>query len=97
MAGWASKIFRVMGAALRLRWPWYRWQYRERPWTYIRPQKDEEIDNIFHYATKVQLGDSKLAEFWCSNWLPGGPIATFAPRLFSYVRKTGISVAEGRQ
>lgn len=68
------KDLRVMGAALRLRWPWYRWQYRERLWTDIRPQKDGEIDNIFPLCNQSSARGRQARGILVLQLAPGRPI-----------------------
>jgi hypothetical protein len=54
--------------ALRLRWLWFSWTAPDRPWRGTKLPVDDGDVALFAAATKVTIGNGRLASFWNSSW-----------------------------
>ncbi|XP_010240795.1 uncharacterized protein LOC104585565 [Brachypodium distachyon] len=82
------------GRALRLRWLWLEWRAPERPSVGTATPCDEIDRDLFAAATRVSVGDGKMAIFWHSNWIGGLPLRLTFPLLFARSRRKSWSVAD---
>lgn len=80
--------------ALRLRWIWYFWDSRERPWKQLKLPIDDQDKMLFMAATKVTVGNGNKAQFWHSRWLQGEAPATLFPALLKHSKRKNRSVKE---
>lgn len=80
--------------ALRLRWLWYSWDAKDRPWRGMPLPVDKDDMALFNAATRVGLGDGNTASFWNSSWLEGQAPASLYPTLFNHSRRKNRSVKE---
>jgi hypothetical protein len=80
--------------SLRLRWLWFSWDLRPRPWDGLQIPVTEEDRALFNAVTVVQLGDGKQASFWNSRWWHGGTLAARFPLLHKHSRRKNRSVAQ---
>jgi hypothetical protein len=48
---------------------------------------------LFMASTKIAIGDGETASFWHDNWCIRGPLATWAPDLYSIASRKNRSVA----
>jgi hypothetical protein len=82
---------KFFGTAMRCRWPWLKWAAASKPWTLLLA----DVQELFHAATRVRIGNGKRAKLWTDRWLPNGSsIQHTVPILFSFVRDSGITVDE---
>jgi hypothetical protein len=49
---------------------------------------------LFRASTKIIVGDGETASFWHDNWSSRGPLATWAPELYSIASRKNRSVAK---
>jgi hypothetical protein len=82
--------------ALRLRWLWYYWDDRNRPWKNFELPVDNVDISLFNTATLVEIGNGEKASFWTTRWLHGVALATVYPALFKHSRRKNITVKEAR-
>jgi hypothetical protein len=68
--------------ALRLRWLWFRWRQKDRPWNKLDLPCDSKDKELFAASTVVTIGNGKFATFWTSSWIDGRAPKTIAPTLF---------------
>jgi hypothetical protein len=80
--------------ALRLRWLWYLWDDRERPWKGFELPVDKSDIALFNAATLVVIGNGEKASFWTSRWLQGEAPATAYPDLFKHSKRKNRTVKE---
>lgn len=82
------------GRALRLRWLWYAWDSRSRPWEGLDLPVDKDDIALFNAATVVAVGNGQRASFWSSRWLHGHAPATLYPNLFKHSKRKNRSVQD---
>lgn len=92
--GLSIKDLEAFSRALRLRWMWYAWDDRERPWKGLQVQADEKDWRLFNSATLVTVGNGAKASFWLSRWLNGEVPAEQFPELFKHSKRKNRSVRE---
>ena len=92
--GLGIKDLDAFSRALRLRWLWFAWDDRDRPWKDLQLPNDNGDCKLFHAATRVQLGNGRRAAFWKSRWLHGDAPADLFPVLFSHSKRKNRSVAD---
>lgn len=78
--------------ALRLRWMWYAWDTKERPWKDLQLPIDVDDLTLFNTATRVQVGNSHKAMFWNSAWLDGEVPGVLFPTLYKHSKRKNRSV-----
>ena len=61
--GLGIKDHEAFSRSIRLRWMWYAWNDRDRPWKGLQLQADNKDRRIFSAATKVDLGNGCKASF----------------------------------
>jgi hypothetical protein len=81
--------------ALRLRWLWFQWKYRDRAWNGLDLLVDGQDKDLFAASTVVTIGDGKLALFWHSSWVHGTTPKNIAPTLFKKAKKKKFNGAKG--
>jgi hypothetical protein len=80
--------------ALRLRWLWYLWDARPRPWKGMELPVDNSDIALFNAATVVTLGNGEKATFWTSSWLQGQAPATLFPALYEHSKRKKRTIKE---
>jgi hypothetical protein len=80
--------------ALRLRWLWYSWDARAKPWKDLELPVDAEDIALFNAATRVDLGSGDRASFWTSRWLEGEAPASLFPALFKHSKRKNRTVKD---
>lgn len=80
--------------ALRLRWLWFSWEGRDRPWKGMELPVDSGDLALFNAATTVILGNGEKAIFWTSRWLQGEAPTLLYPALFRHSRRKNRTVKE---
>jgi hypothetical protein len=80
--------------ALRLRWLWYYWDDRNRPWKNFELPVDNVDISLFNAATSVEIGNGEKASFWTTRWLHGVALAMVYPALFKHSRRKNRTVKE---
>lgn len=83
---------RRFSRALRLRWKWYDWTDKARPWAGSELSCDEEDLALFSACTTISLGNGLKASFWHDRWLEGQAPRTLAPDIFRLCYHKRISV-----
>jgi hypothetical protein len=69
--GLGVKDLQAYSRALRLRWEWFRWTARDRPWVGSETPCDESDKALFASCTTISIGNGKTASFWADRWLHG--------------------------
>jgi hypothetical protein len=92
--GQAIKDLDHFSQSLRLRWLWFSWDTRPRPWEGLQVPVTDEDRAVFNAATVVQLGDGKMASFWNLRWLNGETLAVRFPLLHKHSRRKNRTVAQ---
>lgn len=90
--GLGIKELEGFSRALRLRWLWFEWDDRERPWKGLEILGNNDDRRLFNRATRVQLGNGRKASFWHSSWLDGAARADLFPALFKHSKRKNRSV-----
>lgn len=85
--GLAVKDLEGFSRSLHLRWMWFEWDERERPWKDLQLPTDSEDRRLFNVATRVDLGNGCKASFWNSRWLNGDVPADLFPELFKHSKR----------
>lgn len=85
---------RRFSRALRLRWKWYDWTDKGRPWAGSELPCDKEDLALFHASTLVTIGNGLTASFWHDRWLDGQAPRHLAPDIFRLCSRKKISVSE---
>jgi hypothetical protein len=91
--GLGIKDLEAFSRSLRLRWQWYAWDDRERPWKGLQLQIDFEDRRFFDAATIVEIGNGCKASFWTSRWLNGQAPGVLFPALFRHSKRKNRTVA----
>jgi hypothetical protein len=73
--------------ALRLRWLWFQWRYKDRAWTGLDLPCDSKDRDLFAASTVVTIGNGQTASFWLSSWAHGRTLKSIAPTLFSKAKR----------
>jgi hypothetical protein len=92
--GLGIKNLDYFSQSLRLRWLWFAWEDRQRPWEGLQLPITNEDRALFNAATIIQLGDGRKASFWDSRWLNGGTLAARFPALHRHSKRKRRTVAE---
>ena len=92
--GLGIKDLDYFSQSLRLRWLWFSWDDRPRPWEGLQIPVTEEDKALFNAATVVELGNGKKASFWNSRWLNGEALASRFPLLHRHSKRKNRSVAQ---
>jgi hypothetical protein len=53
----------IFGQALRLRWLWFQWKSRDKPWCGSELPIDKIDEAIFAAATRVTIHNGRMAKF----------------------------------
>jgi exonuclease III len=80
--------------ALRLRWLWFEWDERDRPWYGLELPVDKQDIALFNAATLVTVGNGEKAQFWTSRWLQGEAPATMYPALYKHSKRKNRTVKD---
>lgn len=92
--GLGIKDFETFSRSLRLRWLWYAWDDRDRPWKDLPTPTDIADMMLFNEATTVDLGNGKKASFWNSSSLHGKAPAVLFPALYKHSKRKNRTVLE---
>jgi len=84
----------MFSRALRLRWLWYEWTDRDRPWIGGQIPVNEVGKQLFRACTKVHIGNGAKAKFWESCWLDGKAPRDVAPSLYKLAWRKNLTVKE---
>jgi hypothetical protein len=86
----------MFSRALRMRWKWYEWTDRKRPWIGSSTPCDKIDSSLFDACTKITVGKGNIAKFWTSRyrWLDGVAPADIAPNLFILTRLKKLTVEQ---
>jgi hypothetical protein len=90
--GLGIKDLDLFSRVLRLRWMWYAWDARERPWKDLQLLVDSDDLKLFNVATRVHVGNGRKAAFWTSAWLHGEVPAALFPALYKHTKRKNRSV-----
>ena len=93
--GLGIKNIECFSRALRLRWEWYRWEERDRPWKGTDTPCDGVDKQLFSSCTTISLGDGSLASFWRDRWLNGEAPMVLAPAVFKLACFKKVLVKQG--
>lgn len=80
--------------ALRLRWIWFSWDTKDRPWKDMELPIHKHDLRLFNSATRVTIGNGNRASFWNSSWLQGQVPADLFPALFKHSRRNNRTVKD---
>ena len=80
--------------ALRLRWLWYEWKDKQRPWIGTSVPCDSIDSGLFDACTSITIGKGDTAKFWTSIWLDGEAPVKIAPNLFKLSRLKRLTVEQ---
>lgn len=92
--GLGIKDLELFSRSLRLRWIWFAWDSRDRPWRDLLLPTDNKDQQLFNAATVVTLGDGRRASFWNSRWLQGVVPKDLFPALYHHSRRKNRTVQE---
>jgi hypothetical protein len=62
--GLGIKDMQAFSHALRLRWEWFRWNDRDRPWVGTETPCDQSDKDLFASCTSISIGNGEIASFW---------------------------------
>jgi hypothetical protein len=79
LGGLGLSNLELMGYALRLRWMCHRKTGTNKHWIALPEKLEQQLSDIFHYSTTVNVGDGTSMLFWADRWLDGRSIAELAP------------------
>jgi hypothetical protein len=94
MGGLGILDLHLFSRALRLRWKWYEWTDRKRPWVGSKTPCDSIDSSLFDACTKINIGRGNIAKFWTSRWLDGAAPADIAPSLYNLTRLKKLTVEQ---
>jgi hypothetical protein len=77
----------IFGQALRLRWLWFQWKSRDKPWCGSELPIDKIDEAILAATTRVTIHNGRTAKFWQSSWIDGCSPAMMFPLLFQHSRR----------
>lgn len=80
--------------ALRLRWLWFLWDEKDRPWRGFELPVDNHDLALFNAATLVTVGNGERATFWTSRWMQGEAPATLYPTLYKHSKRKNRTVKD---
>lgn len=80
-----------------LRWFWFSWKPRERPWNKLDLPCDGKDKDLFAASTVVTIGNGKMANFWTSSWIDGQTPKNIAPSSFRKAKRKNITVQKALQ
>jgi hypothetical protein len=64
MGGLGILDLHLFSRVLRLRWKWYEWTDRKRPWVGSKTPCDSIDSSLFDACTKINIGRGNIAKFW---------------------------------
>jgi hypothetical protein len=76
---------RLLGNALRVRWPWLHHTDMSRSWTSLPSSEDAATVAFFNASIQMSLGDGESLFFWTDPWLQGARLLDIAPNLMATV------------
>ena len=94
LGGLGIKGMEAFGRALRLRWEWFRWTARERPWVGSETPCNQADKELFFACTTISLGDGNTATSWTDKWLNGQEPRSIAPLCFLLATRKNLTVKE---
>ena len=75
------KDLQAYSRALWLRWEWFHWTERDRPWVGMDTPCDQSDKDLFAACTTISIGNGEIANFWSDQWLNGQAPRQLAPLL----------------
>jgi hypothetical protein len=82
LGGLGIKDLDKFSRALQLRWLWFYWDHKERPWKPLLKVIDITDRQLFFCSSEIILGNGKNTPFWEARWLNGMSPKELAPNLF---------------
>jgi hypothetical protein len=92
--GLGVKDMQAFSRALRLRWEWFRWNDRDRPWVGTETPCDQSDKDLFAACTSISIGNGEIASFWHDRWLDGMAPKQLAPLCFNLAARKNLTVKE---
>lgn len=92
--GLGIKDLEAFSRALRLRWEWFRWDEKDRPWKGMATPCGQADKDLFAACTTITIGNGETAKFWADSWLNGQAPMKMAPLLFKLAARKNLSVSE---
>ena len=80
--------------ALHLRWLWFEWVDKSKPWIGMGSPCTGDDHIFFAAATTVNVGNGRTARFWNSPWLNGLCPRDLAPGIFAISCNKNSSVQQ---
>jgi hypothetical protein len=92
--GLGIKDMQAFSRASQLRWKWFRWTDRDRPWVGTETPCDEADRDLFASCTTISLGNGETARFWADRWLNRQAPKQMAPMCFALAARKQLTVKE---
>jgi hypothetical protein len=92
--GLGVKDIQAFSRALRLRWEWFRWTERDRPWVGSEMPCDQSDKDLFASCTSVSIGNGEIARFWSDRWLNGQAPRVLAPLCYNLAVRKNLTAKE---
>jgi hypothetical protein len=89
LVSWKTICAPIMYGALRLRWEWFRWTDKDRPWVGTETACDQSDRGLFAACTTITVGNGETAWFWTDRWLDGQAPQQLAPLYLSLAGRKG--------
>ena len=87
LGGLGISDLKLLGYALRVRWPWLKKTEPNKPWASLPLQVSKEIECLLAIAVTTTVGNGASTLFWKDNWLDGKSIQVIAPEVAALVPK----------
>lgn len=84
----------LFGQALRLRWRARQLEQKDRPWASAGFLPGSDVDAIFNSVAGFIPGNGQDTRFWTVDWSGKGCFAWRWPTLFTYVKRSRLTVAQ---
>jgi hypothetical protein len=84
--GLGIKDLDKFGRTLRLRWLWFHWDLKERPWKNMIKVTYPTDRQLFFASTVIQVRNGKSTPFWEARWLQGAAPKDLAPNLYKIAK-----------
>ena len=92
--GLGIKDLQAFSRALHLRWEWFRWVDRDRPWVGTETPCNQADKELFAACTTISLGNGGTASFWADRWLHGQAPKQVAPLCFPLATRKNLTVKD---
>ena len=87
LGGLGISDLKLLGYALRVRWPWLKKAEPNKPWASLPLQVSKEIECLLAIAVTTTVGNGPSTLFWKDNWLDGKSIQVIALEVAAVVPK----------